>query len=192
MTSKIWQRRWQMDTITLHDLECVPLLERARKRFMEKVGPPNEKGCTEWLGKIEARGYGTICVKPISVYLKAHRMSWVLATRQPIPLDAPVVRHKCDNPRCVNPSHLEIGQQSDNCDDTLIRGRAKGGAWERHRKAKLSREQVEEIRRRRAQGESCAQLGREFGVGRDQVSRICTGKVWQPHSIRHLDQGSAG
>jgi hypothetical protein len=33
------------------------------------------------------------------------------------------VRHKCDNPRCINPEHLETGTMADNIRDKLTRGR---------------------------------------------------------------------
>ena len=38
-----------------------------------------------------------------------------------------VVRHKCDNPRCINPEHLEVGTQADNNADMKLRGRARNG-----------------------------------------------------------------
>lgn len=177
--------------ITLNDKECLPLLEAARARFMKKVGPITSTGCMEWQGKVDAHRYGTVCILPISKYVKAHRAAWVLANGE-IPVDSPVIRHSCDNPRCVNPAHLVCGTQTDNNMDTLNHGRTKGGAWEGHRLAKLDRTKVAEIKQRRARGESCASLGREYGVGRDQISRICTGKVWRPHSIRLLEQVSAG
>ena len=34
-----------------------------------------------------------------------------------------VIRHKCDNPLCCNPFHLEIGTQKDNIDDRVLRER---------------------------------------------------------------------
>ena len=34
-----------------------------------------------------------------------------------------VVRHKCDNPLCCNPHHLEVGSQSDNENDKYERDR---------------------------------------------------------------------
>lgn len=36
-----------------------------------------------------------------------------------------VIRHKCDNPYCCNPDHLESGTQKDNVQDQIKRGRHK-------------------------------------------------------------------
>jgi len=38
-----------------------------------------------------------------------------------------IVRHKCDNPSCINPKHLEVGTYLDNSNDCIIRGRKKRG-----------------------------------------------------------------
>ncbi len=76
--------------------------------------------------------------------------------------------------------------------DTLMHGRTKGGAWERHRNVKLTASQIELIRARRKNAETCANLGREYGVGRDQVSRICNNILWREESIRRLDRVNAG
>lgn len=38
-----------------------------------------------------------------------------------------VVRHKCDNPQCSNPNHLELGTVAENNQDMVLRGRTTKG-----------------------------------------------------------------
>jgi hypothetical protein len=40
----------------------------------------------------------------------------------PIP-EGLVIRHKCDNSKCINPEHMEVGTQKDNVHDAISRGR---------------------------------------------------------------------
>ncbi len=93
-----------------------------------------------------------------------------------------VVRHTCDNGGCVNVAHLVIGTHMQNVTDSMERGRHSAG--ERHGMAKLTRGQVEEIRRRYVRGTSRWQPGnrkeleREFGVSQSQVSAIVNGSRW--------------
>lgn len=62
----------------------------------------------------------------------AHRAAWVLASGLPIPAGL-MVCHKCDNMRCVRPSHLFLGTQLDNVRDMISKGRARCGEWQRAR-----------------------------------------------------------
>lgn len=155
------------------------VVERARLRFLAKVGPPNERGCREWMGKRDRNGYGTVCILPLGTELKAHRVAWALANG-PIPLERPVIRHTCDNASCCEPTHLEPGTQAENVADAVGRARNSAGRGERHRKAKLTEAQVAEIRSPSNAASSGAELARRFGVGRDEISRIRTGKIWNP------------
>lgn len=87
-------------------------------RYFEK-GP---KGlCWEWMGAKDDKNYGTISTFRGEPPYKAHRLSYEMFCG-PIPENM-LIRHRCDNPICVNPHHLEIGTQFDNMQDASKRGR---------------------------------------------------------------------
>ena len=76
--------------------------------------------CLVWTGVRYAEGYGRIKYKRKPI--RANRYAWE-RVNGPIP-DGLVVRHKCDNPPCVNVDHLELGTRRDNVNDMIERGRA--------------------------------------------------------------------
>lgn len=65
----------------------------------------------------------------------------------PIPLDM-IIRHKCDNPSCINPNHLLIGTHKDNSNDKIERGRynAKGLKGIKNPRCKLKEKDIFAIR----------------------------------------------
>lgn len=150
----------------------VPLDER----FWVKVQKTG--GCWLWSGSKTPKGYGQIraggrCGK----LLRASRVAYALVFG-PIPAGRHVL-HSCDNPPCVRPAHLFLGDQRANSEDMVSKGRARGARGVHHRSAKLSPELVREIRRRRAvEGLSMRALGRLYGVGGDQITRIVNRKKW--------------
>ena len=87
-----------------------------------------------------------------------------------------VVRHKCDNPSCINPEHLEIGTQKDNMRDRQLRGRTAITSGEKSGKAKLTWEQVRAIRR---DNKSLSQIAKQYGVHKSTIAGIKQGKTWR-------------
>ena len=83
------------------------------------------------------------------------------------------VLHHCDNPGCVNPEHLYIGDFFQNMQDKVTRGRNPRGLDNPN--AKLSDEQVAEIRTMYGTGNyTQKELGEMFNVGQTTISEITT------------------
>lgn len=122
--------------------------------------------CWQWTFTRCPQGYGR------SGKTTSHRMVWLVAVG-PIPPGL-FVCHKCDNPPCCNPAHLFLGTPADNVADMAQKGRNRRG--ERHGRAKLTTRDVLEIR---ASGESSQVLGERFGVTRNAVDHVRTGKNWK-------------
>lgn len=105
----------------------------------------------------------------------AHRFAYVQANGIRLEdIAGKVVRHRCDNPRCVNPKHLELGTHKDNTNDAVVRGRFVVGS--RHVNAVLTEEQVRSIK---ASSSSSSVLAKQFGVGARTVRRIKSGEDWK-------------
>jgi uncharacterized protein (DUF433 family) len=97
-----------------------------------------------------------------------------------------VIRHKCDNPKCINPDHLEIGTYKDNCHDMISRGRDTI-VGSRNTRARLNEEKVKEILGRISHGERQADLAREYKVPREVIYSIVHGKAWRHVSNDIID-----
>ena len=133
-------------------------------------------GCWVWTGLRHEGGYGEF---KGGGHRFAHRFSYELH-KGPIPTGL-LVCHKCDNPPCVNPSHLFVGTQKDNMQDMVAKGRHRrtGMSGSSNPQAVLSKFAVQAIRADYATGRFRQRdLARKYGISRTQVSRIVRGEHW--------------
>lgn len=127
--------------------------EKRRKRTPEERywsyvdKEPEYKGpngdCWGWKGSTD-KGYGKIGIKNKSV--GAHVYSYFLHNGHypDYKNNREVVMHKCDNPICSNPDHLQLGTLAENVADQVAKGRHAKGA--QNGKSKLTEDQVYLIR----------------------------------------------
>lgn len=90
-----------------------------------------------------------------------------------------VVRHRCDNPACINPNHLELGTHAQNMRDMKDRNRAAKG--ESNAAARLTEENVREILstyKRRSLEFGCLAFARKFGVCKKTITDVLDRKTW--------------
>lgn len=149
-------------------------------RFWSKVDKRGPDECWEWQAYRRRLGYGEFRIGPRvggRAHL-AHRVAWEL-TRGPIP-DGMQACHRCDNPPCVNPAHLFLGTANDNIQDMIRKGRKrlpdKPARGSGHGMAKLTEQQVYEIRHSEGDQRECA---RRYGVSQGTVHLIRAGKIWR-------------
>ena len=143
-------------------------------RFWEKVNIISDDECWEWQGSRHHRwNYGHF--KLNGKTKSAHIVSFELVNGK-IP-DGLFVLHKCDNPPCVNPKHLFLGTNDDNMKDMASKGRSADNHGSKNPNSKLTEQDVIEIKNLKGQV-SGAKLGRKFGVVKEAIYDIWTGKRW--------------
>lgn len=145
------------------------------ERFHEKWMLNEESGCWEWQAATMGRGYGFIKIPGTRKQINAHRLSYLIHYSS-IP-DDKIVCHSCDNPKCVKPSHLFLGTQSENLTDMKSKGRHLNG--EKNTESKLTEGMVRQIHNLAKQGVSQSKIGRSYGVGQGTVWKILHGQRWK-------------
>jgi len=140
--------------------------------FIERTEPEPNSGCWLWTGSRSTAGYGNI--KWGGETRLVHILSHELFVG-PVPRGL-CVCHRCDNPSCVNPDHFFLGTKADNNRDRDRKGR--GNFGERNAHARITRDDVVEIRRRLASGERDADVASDFGVSPRHARSIGSGADW--------------
>lgn len=163
------------------------LLRMARKIRVRR------NGCLEWVGGASSGRYGTFIANKI-----IYRMNRLVVNPKP----GMLALHECDNSMCVNPKHLYEGTQADNVHDCVRRGRAgptrsqilathvgKNHYTNRHPElrmrgekngqAKITEDDVREIRRLIDSGLSSRITSRKFGLSQSVAHGIGARKSWR-------------
>ncbi|WP_081790751.1 HNH endonuclease signature motif containing protein [Deinococcus phoenicis] len=149
-----------------------PSLEDVKARFMSKTVVVGD--CWIWQGSKLPKGYGVFFVPKAfrskdAQSMTAHRAAYMLFKGE-LPENSTVC-HRCDNPSCVNPEHLFLGDNAANMRDCAAKGRVNT--------AKLSPLDVVEIRNSQ---ESTTALARHFGVSGATISAVKRG-------VTHVELG---
>lgn len=182
--------------------ECLPAGAVSRFFSIFRRSVQDATGCLLWGGRRNAAGYGLFDLQKRPRL--AHRMSFWLHTRI-LPRGFSVL-HRCDNPACVNPSHLFLGTHEDNMKDMVAKGRQVKGPshsctmrmaaarGDKHGSvtkpdsvrrgakaagARLTEREVVSIRERYTKGGVLQrQLAAEYGVNQSQISDVITHTTW--------------
>jgi hypothetical protein len=157
------------------------------QRFWAKVR--KTASCWIWTASKRSKGYGAFAYTRGGrlVQSRAHRYSWEIH-KGAIP-DGLCVLHNCpsgDNPACVNPCHLFLGTRADNNADMISKQRHVPGGQrqgveykyrrgEAHPNARLSKQEISEIRKHRSEGWSFRTISREHGISIGYAFRVVNG-----------------
>ncbi len=146
--------------------------------FWTRVNKRGPNECWEWQNKsLVGKGYGSVRVNKKG--WRAHVFSWFIHNG---PTNGLCVCHKCDNPRCVNPAHLFLGTVLDNTRDMIAKGRQRKAHGQDCGNAKLTDDQVAEIRKRYKRhggADDGVSLGREFGVSYNIIYGVVKRRIWK-------------
>lgn len=138
-----------------------------------------ERGCWEWTCQTRANSKGVHYSRfalADGTSISGHRYSWKLHNQKEIP-DGGYICHKCDNPICVNPDHLFLSDHLGNMEDMRLKGRSWKGCGVQKASAKLTIEQIAEIRS--IVGLSQSKIAKIYGVSQVTIGRLLRGETYK-------------
>ena len=138
-------------------------------KYLKHTKPNGE--CLEWTRCLNSDGYARAVIDG-NLNGKVHRE--VARLYYDVDIEGKTILHKCDNPKCINPKHLIIGDMSENSKD---RARKKRSHYNAHTASKVG-----EIKRMLLDGVSCIEISRITGVDPRRVSDIKSGRTYMHFS----------
>jgi len=145
------------------------------ERYADRIVVAAPDECWLWTGAQASGGYGHTHRDGEHVY--AHRSAFECANGEGS-ASGRVVRHRCDNPPCCNPSHLLGGTQADNANDCVERGRNNPAKGEAIWTAALTEADVLHMRDMARAGLTIATIQALYPVNAVSVSLALRGVTW--------------
>jgi len=146
-----------------------------KERFFSKVAKTNS--C--WVfAELNSHGYGQFATRVNGKCRNnlAHRYMYEMYHELTIDKES-YICHTCDNPACVNPEHLFLGDAQANMADKVAKNRQAKG--EGVAASKLTESQVLDIRKRQSEGVQMKYLSEVYNVSKTTISHICGNKTWR-------------
>jgi hypothetical protein len=160
-------------------------LPSVEERYWANIGiyPDTPPGCRDWLRVRDKDGYGLFALTH-SQQIVASRYGLELKLGRPLLPDMKAL-HTCDRPPCQEPTHLFEGTPKDNNDDMRAKGRQRypgpinPARGTRQPAAKLTDDNVRQIKALRTQGWTQTALAERFGVNQKTIWAVLAGEAWK-------------
>lgn len=156
----------------------MPISSEVRKRKSKpsrKISfTVNENGCFEVDSHVpNTNGYTVATIRGKRKLLHRHAYEECFGD---IP-EGMLICHKCDNKKCINPEHLEVGTHRKNVQDAIDRGLYSTG--ENHPNSKLTENEVRSIKVMLNSGMKNADIAKVTKTRADAIYDIKHGKRWK-------------
>jgi len=145
-------------------------------RFLSRIDQKSSDECWPWLGGTTPSNRGMMRVD--GQQTNVYRISFRIFCGE---IEAnKVIMHKCDNPNCVNPSHLIKGTQQDNVNDMYAKNRQRHtpSIGSNNGRAVLNEINVKDIKDLLRQGYSQSEIARMYEVTPRTICAINAGTLW--------------
>jgi hypothetical protein len=129
----------------------------------------------------DSQGYGMVRIDGNRKMYKIHRL--VAEKVYGVIPKGKVIMHTCDNPSCVNPSHLRVGTYKENTQDMWSKGRHRRAGNTHtgyaHGNTKLSYEVGDKVRELHDRGWSDTEIAEAFGISRASAYNMWALHKWE-------------